>query len=99
MRLMISPVQFSEGAMNRAAILFFLWSMLFLLRSNRQVHQLQRGAAGDAVWIAERFLHLEMIEPFADDQLDRFAGSFYRSGEVAALALELRRFLGAVGDD
>src|SRR6185369_13696301 len=64
-----------------------------------QVHQPQSGAAGDAVGIAERFLHLKMIEPFAHNQFDRFTGGFNRGGEVAVLALELRRLLGAIGDN
>ena len=66
---------------------------------NRQPHQSQRGAAGDAVGIAESFLHLEMVKAFADNEFDRFAGGFHCRGEVASLALELRCLLGAVGDD
>src|SRR5712692_3484914 len=47
----------------------------------------------------ERFDHLEVVVPFADQEPDRLAGRRQRGGEVARLALELRRLERAVRDD
>src|SRR5262249_57075254 len=43
--------------------------------------------------------HLEMIVALADEQLDWLAGRFHGGMEVAALTLELRRLIGAIGKD
>ena len=49
--------------------------------------------------MAERLAHFEMIIVLRLDQLDRLAGRLHRGGEVAALALEFGRLVGAIGYD
>src|SRR6185503_2960770 len=58
----------------------------------RKLHQGQRGAAVRAVGIAERFHDFEMRIVRRFDEGDLLVGSLDRGGEVAALALKLRRF-------
>src|SRR6266567_2487080 len=60
-------------------------------RLDREFHHLQRGAAHDAVGIAERLLHFIVIIAFANDELDGLTRGLQRGIEVARLALELRR--------
>src|SRR5262245_54595973 len=62
----------------------------------RKPHPLQGGAAEDAVGIAQRLVHLEVVVAFAEDKLDRLAGGLRGSREVAALALELGRLVAAI---
>src|SRR5450830_152201 len=64
-----------------------------------QLHQLERRAAVGAVGIAQTLAHFEMVEVRRFDQLDRLAGRLHRRGEIAVLALEFRRLIGAVSDD
>ena len=52
--------------------------------------------AEQAVGAAERLEHLEMIVALADEELHRFACRLDGGREVARLALELGRLLGAV---
>jgi len=61
--------------------------------------RIRRGAAGEPVRIAEGFLHFEVIQRFADNELDRFAGGFYRGRELAILSLELRSLPRTISDD
>src|SRR6266508_3517567 len=67
--------------------------------SLREPHLLEHRAAQEAVGSPERFDHLEVVVPFADQELHRLAGRRQRGGEVARLALELRRLERAVRDD
>jgi hypothetical protein len=71
--------------------------MLALTR--RELHLLERGTAEEAIGIAEGFRQFEMVVSFGDDELHGFACGFDRRGELAGLALKLRRLEGSVSDD
>src|SRR5581483_7000838 len=60
---------------------------------------LQGLVAAEAERVRHRLLHLEMVVAVAEQELDRLAGGFDRGGELARLALELRRLERAVPDD
>ena len=49
--------------------------------------------------IAESFRQFEMVISFGDDELHGFACCSYRGGEIAGLALKLRRLEGSMSDD
>src|ERR1700739_2118690 len=65
----------------------------------RKLHQRQGRTAVWAVWIAERFNHLEVMVGRRFGARPRLARGFDRCGEVATLPLEIRRLQGATGDD
>ncbi len=61
-----------------------------------EVHHLKRGAAKRAVWIVKRLADLEMIVVLGHDETDGLAAGFEGGGEFPGLALEFRRFQGAI---
>src|SRR5689334_14915626 len=67
--------------------------------STLKLHLLQDRTADHAQRIAEHLRHFEVIVALGDNQADRLAGRLHRRGELAILPLELRRLVGAVGDD
>src|SRR4051812_12729632 len=62
-------------------------------------HLLQHRAAQQAQWGADHLGHLEMVVSLGDQERDRLSGGLRGRGEFAVLPLELRRLVGAVGDD
>src|SRR2546430_4804630 len=64
-----------------------------------ELHQLEHRAAEQAIRIAERLLDLEVVVAAADNVSDRLAGALHGVGEVAVLALKLRRLERAVRHD
>ena len=62
-----------------------------------ELHLLEHRAAQEAVGLAERLDDLEVVVALADQELHRLAGRRHGRGEVARLALELRRLERAVG--
>ena len=64
-----------------------------------ELHLLECGAAKEAIRIAESFWQFEMVVSLRDDELHRFTRSLDRRGELAGLALKLRRLEGSVSDD
>lgn len=64
-----------------------------------ELHLLECGTAKEAIRIAESFWQFEMVVSLRDDELHRFTGTFDRRGELAGLALKLRRFECSVSDD
>src|SRR5262252_717306 len=61
-----------------------------------QAHHLKGGAAEWAVGIVQRLADLEMIVVLGDDEPDGFARGLEGGGKLPGLALEFRRFQGAV---
>ena len=96
--LLLVHVEPDQRALARAAVAAAVGSS-FVLLFRDELHLLEHGAAGQAVRIGERLEQFEMIVALADDQLDRLARGLDRRGEVARLALELRRLAGADGED
>jgi hypothetical protein len=62
-----------------------------LLGCAGELHHLHRGTTHDPVRIGERLSHFEMIVPFGDNELHRFARRFHGRREIARLPLEVRR--------
>src|SRR5260370_27321381 len=72
----------------------------FLVASRRgELHLLESGAAHEPIGVGEGFLRLVVIVTLAHPQLDRFAGRLHGRVEITALALELGRLEGAMGED
>src|SRR5882762_8742741 len=61
-----------------------------------EAHHLKRGAAKRAVGIVQRLADLVMIVVLGRDEPDGLASGLEGGGELPGLALEFRRFQGAV---
>ena len=73
------------------------WFIVFSLF--HELHLLEHGAPGQTIGVGERLEQFEVVVARADDQLGLLAGGLHRRGEVARLALELRRLAGADGEN
>src|SRR5437870_2314412 len=60
-----------------------------------ELHHLDRGAADDAIGMADGLAHLIVVVAPGDDEFDRLAGGRERCRKVARLALDFRRLRGA----
>src|ERR1043166_3579589 len=69
------------------------------LIGSAESHQVECGAADEAVGAGQRLGHLEVVVALADDGRVKPAHGPERLGELARLPLELRRLLITVGDD
>jgi hypothetical protein len=66
--------------------------------STLKLHLLQHLAAQESIRTPKCFHHFEMVVIFVDEKLHRLIRSLQCGGEIACLALELRRLVGAMGE-
>ena len=65
----------------------------------REPHHLQHRVAEQAVGVTQRLGQVEVAVVLGDDEFAQLSGIAHRGGEFLGLADELRRLVGAVGDD